>query len=135
MAKYIRENYAWSLPAAWALLIFSLSSIPHATPPGFMHFANADKLMHLGIYMPLGFFLIHALEKYPGPWLKYSLNHACCLGLLYGLSDEIHQIFVPGRYFDLADLLADGIGIFFGCVSYLFIRKYTHQLVKIKTHE
>ncbi len=135
MVKFVRGNYAWSLLAAWALLIFTLSSIPHITPPGFMAFDNSDKIMHLGIYMPLGFFLLHALETKPGRFLKFNLNHACLLGILYGLSDEIHQIFVPGRYFDLADLLADGFGVFLGCASYLLFRKYSRQLVKITTHE
>ncbi|MBU4129066.1 VanZ family protein, partial [bacterium] len=33
--------------------------------------------------------------------------------ILYALSDEIHQFFVPGREFDLWDLVADSLGIVF----------------------
>ncbi|MWC26762.1 VanZ family protein [Paenibacillus sp. MMS18-CY102] len=39
---------------------------------------------------------------------------ACCLIVLactlYGLTDEVHQLFVEGRTFDLHDLLHDAIG-------------------------
>ena len=34
---------------------------------------------------------------------------------LYGLSDELHQSFVPNRTSDIADLMADGIGACVGC--------------------
>lgn len=41
-------------------------------------------------------------------------HSACLLGaiitILYGMSDEIHQYFVPGRCCSLSDLLSDGIG-------------------------
>jgi len=36
------------------------------------------------------------------------------LGVLYGLTDEIHQYFVPGRTSSLADLGADALGILLG---------------------
>ena len=29
---------------------------------------------------------------------------------MYGLSDEIHQVFVPNRSFEVADILADTMG-------------------------
>jgi VanZ family protein len=34
----------------------------------------------------------------------------------YGLSDEIHQLFVPGRRFELLDLVADGVGGLLGAL-------------------
>ena len=41
---------------------------------------------------------------------------------LYGLSDEIHQLFVVGRNFDVLDLFVDTIGGLSGCLimSYLY---------------
>ncbi|MBT8489380.1 MAG: VanZ family protein [Gemmatimonadetes bacterium] len=35
-------------------------------------------------------------------------------GALYGLSDEIHQMYVPGRSPDPADLAADVVGLLLG---------------------
>lgn len=36
------------------------------------------------------------------------------VGLLYALSDEWHQMYVPGRSPDLADWLADAVGLLTG---------------------
>src|SRR5690606_15800676 len=36
------------------------------------------------------------------------------LAVLYGISDEIHQSFVPGRFPDLWDLVADSAGALLG---------------------
>ena len=51
----------------------------------------------------------------------------CCL---YALSDEIHQIFVPGRIFQIQDLFSDATGIILGLSIYSFIqsRKRNHLL-------
>ena len=51
------------------------------------------------------------------PWnvrIDYSLRTYILLaviGVLYGLSDEIHQSFVPNRECTLSDFLADAIGV------------------------
>ncbi len=37
---------------------------------------------------------------------------------LYGISDEIHQSFVPFREADVADVIADTIGAFCGVYLY-----------------
>lgn len=60
-----------------------------------------DKLVHAGVYALLGHFLAQGSQR---PLFSWSL------AVLYGLSDEIHQMFVPGRVFDLGDWLADAGG-------------------------
>jgi VanZ family protein len=40
---------------------------------------------------------------------------------LYALSDEIHQIYVPGRSYDVPDLFLDGAGILIGLLLYRFV--------------
>lgn len=51
-------------------------------------------------------------------------------GVLYAVSDEIHQYFVPGRSCQISDMLLDSSGVLFGTVIciisvniYLHIRK------------
>jgi len=39
--------------------------------------------------------------------------------LLYGISDEFHQFFVPGRSFETFDVMADTIGGAIGGTVYL----------------
>jgi len=42
---------------------------------------------------------------------------------LYALSDEVHQIFVPGRAFEVGDLLLDGAGIACGLAIVWLVRR------------
>lgn len=43
---------------------------------------------------------------------------AVLTSVLYGISDEIHQIFVSERQFSIFDMLADGIGGIIGTFAY-----------------
>ena len=40
-----------------------------------------------------------------------------CFSLLYAISDEFHQSFVPGRNADPWDVLADFVGVAIGLMS------------------
>ncbi|UTY25155.1 hypothetical protein E4N78_07050 [Treponema denticola] len=50
-------------------------------------------------------------EKWISKAQKYVLL-VICITVLYGLSDEIHQYFVPNRSSSVYDLLADALGAF-----------------------
>lgn len=43
--------------------------------------------------------------------------------VLYAITDEIHQIFVPGRAFQISDILVDSTGALIGAVASLIILK------------
>ncbi len=109
----------WLPAAMWAALIFFLSSLPDVTPDITL-FPHSDKLAHVVMYGPLGYFLMRATAHHPGGLRRHPLRWAIILGVLYGLSDEIHQAFVPGRTMDLLDWFADGIGVTAGAL----IRQY-----------
>jgi VanZ family protein len=89
-------------------IIFAASSIPAlgALPGGI-----SDKFAHGVGYGLLGAVLIRALagSRLKGvTWSRAGL--AVLLATLYGVSDEFHQSFVPGRSPDRLDVLADCIG-------------------------
>jgi VanZ family protein len=42
------------------------------------------------------------------------------IGILLGILDEIHQYFVPSRYSDILDGLADAAGIGLGILVYCY---------------
>ncbi len=95
-----------ALPALLqAALIFALSSRPGDAYPD-VSFPGADKLVHFALYAPLGAALVYALR---GHWRWAGL-----LAALYGVTDEIHQTFVPLRFADGFDVLADALGGFTG---------------------
>ncbi|MQA90778.1 MAG: hypothetical protein GEU90_11155 [Gemmatimonas sp.] len=104
---------AWGPAAGWAAFLFFLSSRPSvgvALPFG------ADKVAHFGAYLVLGFLLAHGVTRF-----GLSARFALVVGMLYGLSDEVHQRFVPGRSAELADWIADALGAVAGILVYLFL--------------
>ena len=106
-----------SLPAPARLLpalgvmgaIFLLSHQPAGDlPPLFPHF---DKFAHFSIYGLLAATLVGAVPpdlRRRRPWAAAGAVILWCLA--YGIADEFHQSFIPGRYPSLADIGADTLG-------------------------
>lgn len=95
---------------AWILIIFGLSAIPNVPT---IHFIIApDKIVHASIYFVLCLLARRAFfEQDRFPWLKrHAIFSAILFTILYGIGDEIHQIYVPGRTPDIFDALADALG-------------------------
>ena len=104
------------LAAAWALLIFVLSSIPGAAFPH-SKLLSYDKLIHAGVYSILGAFTFLALPRRWSPKASVLVLIAGAITTLYGMTDEFHQLFVPGRAADWRDVLADCVGGFVGAIA------------------
>lgn len=96
------------LALAWMGLIFYLSSQPSLDIPGL--FPHQDKVMHFGFYGVLGVLLLGAMAMPPNGFQRPAALLATALASLYGVSDEVHQMFVPGREADVLDWLADTAG-------------------------
>ncbi len=93
-------------------LIFAASSIPNLRNlPGGM----SDKSGHSIGYAMLAGVLLRAFAggRLRGVTWKAGLS-AIVLATLYGVSDEFHQLFVPGRSADPYDVLADCVGATIG---------------------
>lgn len=123
-----KENVAWlwknyRAPILWAAVLFIQSSIPDFDPP--MRLTDwDDKWAHLLIYMPLGFLLMRALaQTQTGTSTTFLFFLATGIGALYGIFDEVHQHFVPGRHMDWRDAVADGFGVVLGSWLYLKVRR------------
>jgi VanZ family protein len=82
---------------------------------------NLDKLVHACEYGLLAFLFARAVRA-------TSLNASVPLifaitlyfVVFYGITDEFHQSFVPGRSADLQDLMADTLGGAVATIIYLF---------------
>jgi VanZ family protein len=103
----VRSLLAWTPAVAWAGVIFALSSQPVLpSPPGM-----SDKLAHAITYGILGAACLLGLVA--ADWRRIAGRTsvlAVLVAVLYGISDEFHQAFVPGRTPDALDLLADAAG-------------------------
>jgi len=102
----------WVLTVGYMSLIFYLSSQNFSLPklP-----TNSDKVIHAIIYFPLAFLIYRSL------WScrikKYIFVIAFVLAGIYGISDEFHQSFVPGRDSSLGDAAADFVGALLGSLG------------------
>ena len=69
-------------------------------------------------------------KKAPLGPIKYTLAMSILFSFLYACTDELHQIFVPGRSAQFRDILIDTLGASFGAtITYLTIKLFA----KIKT--
>lgn len=107
----------WFPIILYCLLIFIQSSYPS--------FKNApelpyiDKVLHFVAYALLGALFLRAFKTSRiKNNLKLMLILSFVLSSLYGISDEIHQYFVPYRDADFMDVLADMLGGIMGVYIY-----------------
>jgi VanZ family protein len=115
MAEHIHIKKAliyWIATIGYMGLIFALSS---QNQFGFFLPENGDKVMHILAYMPLGF-LLHMSLRMSGI-SRYVFAAAVLLASIYGITDELHQSFVPGRFASTGDIAADILGAIMGSIG------------------
>lgn len=76
------------------------------------------KLAHFTEYFILGILLSNLILSYNK---KAYISIIICI--LYAISDEIHQIFVPGRSCQILDITIDSLGSILGIYLLLLIKK------------
>jgi VanZ family protein len=108
----------WFPVIVYCALIFFQSSRP--APESIPAIPYLDKLLHVGAYALLGVLFFRAyrttpLKDYPARLALFSILSAG----LYGISDEVHQYFVPSRSAEVMDAFADFLGSIFGAYVYL----------------
>jgi VanZ family protein len=100
----------WGAVLAWMGLIYwfsaqsSFALLDHVWQPSLLSIAA-----HFTEYAVLAALLWLALRKTPA-LARLATPVAFGLAVLYALSDEWHQSFVPGRYPDGRDVLVDALG-------------------------
>lgn len=100
-------------------IIFYASSIPGSNVPSV--FWAQEIAYHFFVYLALSLFFSRAL-KYTFPVISIGrvILFASIFGIIYGLSDEWHQSFVPYRTVSGFDVFIDSLGSISGSLSYLF---------------
>ncbi|BHH84028.1 VanZ family protein [Desulforhopalus sp. 52FAK] len=87
-------------------------------------FSNSDLVAHMLAYGVLAATILYAWEKsyrtlYPVKVILLTV--ITCL--IYGISDEFHQSFIPGRYVSVLDVVADTVGPLLVCSVWWFVSK------------
>lgn len=93
------------------------------------------KIAHFSIYTLVGLLLMGLLSTYKIKE-KWRVMLSVLLGMMYAISDEVHQSFTPGRTPKIADIYIDTLGVILGALLILlFIKIYNKYITKILQKE
>ena len=115
----------WVPAVLYAGIIFYLSAQPHPEEqlPSFLLKDVSDKVLHAVEYGILALLCYRAFRWAAGPAVaRQAVVLAIVTASVYGVTDEVHQFFVPFRESSWLDWLADTIGAAIGALSWRFIR-------------
>ena len=141
-----RIIFPWTLVMLWMALIFLFSHQPatesnqlssgitskiadmiNKTVPniklkqeGLNHIIR--KGTYFGVYLVLGILVTNALIS-SNKFLHNLILMALIICVLYAISDEIHQLFIPGRSGEVRDVLIDSTGALVGILLINIIKK------------
>jgi VanZ family protein len=118
------ELINWLVLGIYCTAIFIQSAYPSMAT--FQDVPLGDKYLHATGYALLGVLFFRAFKSLPfGHRLSALSLLSIIAATLYGVSDEIHQYFVPYRSADIWDVLADMFGSALGVTVYaLLVEKY-----------
>jgi VanZ family protein len=111
------------------IMLFIATTIPVSSLPSV---DVSDKLKHFGAFLGLSVLLSLTLIYQNKILLfkKYFMVAAFVISSLYGLLDEIHQSFVPGRNSEFLDWFADSVGAAIGIIIISYMIKKFNYLPK-----
>ena len=142
----VNKILSWTAVILWMILIFNLSSrvaeqsnqlstgitevivktVERVAPnvefdiSSFNHIVR--KSAHFFAYLVLGVLAMNAFRRSGVQGYK-SIMLAAAVCVLYAVSDEFHQLFVPGRGGQAKDVFIDSAGATVGIVVYLLINR------------
>ncbi|HNR67817.1 MAG TPA: VanZ family protein [bacterium] len=124
------KRYGWRrfAPAGvWTLLLLVLTSLPKMPTPD-LGFNAQDKLFHLLAYAVFAWLWLrgltadHSRPVAPTVWMVIGG------GLLYAAFDELHQEWIPGRFADIGDWMADAAGILLAAGLFYWLHRKTKTI-------
>ena len=125
MARWVKFNLFGII---WAAVIGLLCLTPASQMPKFDlgYPFYSDKFLHLFFYAVLTLLLIQGLGKQT-EFIKlrlFNYRYAIIIAISYGIIIELLQLLIPGRSFDLLDILANGIGTLVGMFFFYILFRY-----------
>ena len=89
------------------------------------------KVAHLTIYAIGGIVIANCVWQFCDKE-KMTIEISTGVGVMYAISDEIHQLMVDGRSGNVRDVIIDSIGILIGIMVFLLIKGVFRKNVKKK---
>jgi len=141
MKQKKKKRISILLVIIWMILIFVMSSFNSTESSNQSNFIvniivnifninNIDtlsliirKLAHFTEYFVLGLLVYNMINNY-----NKKTSFAIIICILYAISDELHQVLVPGRSCQLLDIIIDSLGSIIGIyLLTIIINKYKHN--------
>ena len=109
----------WYMPVVFAGVIFASTVLQGSTVASAC--MNLDKLLHVGAYGGMAALVLMALHRPDRPLSWKAVLLAVLISNAYGILEEYHQSFVPGRVPSGDDMLANLVGTVLGSGWYLVV--------------
>jgi len=129
----VRRRWPWLLPSlGYAALIFYLSSLTSPLPFLPTSLFAHDKLLHATEYAGFSAVLAWGLDRVSRLGLRGAAMLAGVSASAYGLTDELHQAFVPGRSADVNDWVADTAGALAGALLAAVVLRWWRSRARLR---
>jgi len=96
-------------------ILITFNSIPGHAIPQFVYSWHLDLFAHIGGYLIFSVLLFRLIQVRGSIDFKWTMLIVAAIAVILSVIDEIHQIPIRNRNFDLEDLAADMLGIALGC--------------------
>jgi len=114
MMRLLTPHVARRLAILYALLLVGVSSLPGFKLPDLSE-GHLDKVLHGLEYAILGFLVVRGWgpfrERTIGRWHEWV---PYLILIVFAAIDEYHQTWIPGRFSEWFDWMADALGITIG---------------------
>ncbi len=108
-----------ALLVCWIIVIFVLTGYPALKTPHLDEYP-VDKVYHFVLFLILGGLEFRIMKTL----------YFFALGVSVILFAELQQIFIPGRAFELLDIIAGFVGLCFAYFMFTGYRKIKHEVSK-----
>ncbi|MBO5478787.1 MAG: VanZ family protein [Clostridia bacterium] len=89
------------------------------------------KLAHYTIYAIGGIIIANCVYQFYNKE-KTLIGISTIIGVLYAVSDELHQLMVDGRSGNIKDVIIDSLGIITGIIFFLLVKEIISKVVNKK---
>lgn len=110
---------------------YILAALKRIAPDAAIDLNNSNHIVrknaHFFIYLVLGVLVVSTLRRFGIGWYRVA-GWALLICVVFAITDEVHQIFVPGRGAQVQDVLIDSAGACLGIGLYaLFSRIFRRK--------
>jgi len=118
MIRWFEEHnrISWTITLLGAFLIFYISSREFSGGTEALNNSYLSIIYHFSAFFLFSFFFMISVVR--GKKRRFFFL-SILISILYGVLDEFHQYFVPGRYFSVGDMAIDSFGVIFAFFTYL----------------